>query len=164
MRAAALGAIIAVAALVGLSSRLPYTLRNDDESVLRLSWRIRMEPARDCRSLSEEEQADIPIHMRQAEECEVRAVPYLLQVAIDDEVALREPMTSAASRGDRPLFVHRDLPIASGQHSLRVSLEPARSSDDQGQEVVLERGFTVEPGEVVLVTYDETQRALRLAP
>jgi hypothetical protein len=171
VRTRAAGAIVAgLATLVlGAASRAPWTASPADRALLRLSWRVQSEAAEECRPLTEEEKADLPVHMRVPEVCEARAIPYLLQVAIDGATVVSDTVHGAGAREDRPITIFREIPLAAGTHDVRVSFAPTAEPDDDADEeadetvgVRLEYSATIDLAgrEVALVTVDPGGRGL----
>jgi hypothetical protein len=140
------GAIVAALAtlVLGAASRAPWTASPADHALLRLSWRVQSESAEECRPLSEEEKADLPVHMRVPEVCETRAIPYLLQVTIDGSGAVSDTVHGAGARGPPDHDLSRD-PLAAeptpwGSRSRR---SPGLGSDAG---VALEYSATIRAG------------------
>lgn len=119
---------VAVAALVtlgiGAASQAPWTATSPDEALLRLSWRAQSETREECRPLTEEEKADLPLHMQVPEVCESQAIPYLLRVSIDGSVLLADTVHGAGAREDRPVYVFREIGLVPGRHALAVEFVP----------------------------------------
>ena len=179
MRVVRLFAAVALAgaALVGLSalSQLPYEMR-DTGALLRLSWRVRGETIESCRRATAEELAGVEAHMRQEVICEGRRVaPYRLRVAIDGRLLTDTLAPGSGVRGDRPMHVLRDIPLAPGPHRIVVSLErqgPGAVGDTlQRREherraipprLGIDTMLAAAPNEILLVTYAPDERALEL--
>lgn len=173
-----LGALAAAVVLVGLrtTSYLPYTAARDTTAVLRLAWRARGERVNQCRTRTADELARLPVHMRQAEVCERRLLPYRLVVRLDtSEVANRE-VRGAGAREDRPLFVFEDLRVTPGSHRVAVQFSREEvSGGSAGGEAAAQAGgpstparlsldtvVTLEARRIILVTYDEEREQLVL--
>ena len=186
------GAIVAALAMLvlGAASRAPWTVSPADLALLRLSWRVQSESAEECRPLSEEEKADLPVHMRVPEVCEARAIPYLLQATIDGSGAVSDTVHGAGAREDRPITIFREIPLTAGRHDVRITFAPISGGrvgdsddveepddleepDDDGEPdgdgeaeepagVALEYSATIdlEEREVALVTVDPGGRTL----
>lgn len=120
--AAAVSALAAIAVVGG--SRLPWTASPADRALLRLSWRAPSEATERCRPLTQEEKADLPVHMRVPEVCETRTVPYLLEIRIDGAAAAHDTLHGAGAREDRPVVVFREIPLVSGSHDVEVRFRP----------------------------------------
>jgi hypothetical protein len=184
---------LAVAALVTLgiaaASRAPWTATDPDEALLRLSWRAQSETREECRPLTEEEKAELPIHMQVPEVCESQAIPYLLRVSIDGSVFLADTVHGAGAREDRPVYVFREIGLVPGRHALAIEFVPIghgledleeddrdeaddeeeseeQDDDDQDEDdegmLWLRYSEEVPMGkrEVVLIAYDSARRAL----
>lgn len=159
----ALGVAVAGTAALAIAagSRVSHTPPGAGSATVRLSWRFTGERVQECRKLSEEELASQPIHMRRPEVCEGRVLPYTLRLELDGRLAVQEIIEPSGARGDRPLYVHRELPIEPGTYRLDVAFErtgPARR--DSVSRLELSTTVSLGPGDVVLVTYDPDRRAL----
>jgi hypothetical protein len=108
---------------LGLASRAPYSERGADQSVLRLSWRLRGEKLQSCRQRSEAELEALPAHMRTPQVCTGHLISYRLVVRIDGAVdtLIYAP---AGAKGDRPIFVLHDVPLSPGRHEVEVDFNP----------------------------------------
>lgn len=173
------GVIVAALATLslGAASRVPWTASPGERALLRLSWRVQSEAAEQCRPLSEEEKAELPVHMQVPEVCETRATPYLLRVSIDGSEAVSDTVHGAGAREDRPITIFREIPLSTGRHDVRITFAPisgghvdsdveAPDDDvdgaDESSGVSLEYSATLdlEEREVALVTVDPGGRAL----
>lgn len=168
-RALALATAVGAALILAWLSQAPYAAEAANDGLIRLSWRARGERVQECRRLSEEEQAQLPPHMRQPEICEGRVAPYLLSVELDGAPALLDTVRASGARQDRPLYVFRDLPVAPGTHrvSVRFSRLDADSSQPPAGEAAprkseLKTTVSVAAGEIALITFDPSGRALVL--
>lgn len=121
----ALGAVVAVGATAGTAalSRAPLAAYPSDTPVLRLAWSVRPERIEHCRTLTDEELADVPAHMRQRVQCEGRSAGYRLVVFLDGESRFDTLVTGGGARGDRPVYVFRELDVPNGPHRLEVRFE-----------------------------------------
>jgi hypothetical protein len=154
----ALAAVLAAGSAAALAalSQLPYTPPAAEEATLRLSWRARGERVRECRRLPAEEVAALPAHMRREEECTERILPSHLRVEVGGRVLVDDTVRASGARGDRPLYVFREIPLLPGTHDLRVRFGRAEQGADGGAPPLLElaRPLSLASGEVALVTYD----------
>jgi hypothetical protein len=161
---AALALLVAAVSAVGVAalSQLAYTPPAADEAMLRLSWRARGERVEECRRLSAEEQAKLPAHMRREEVCEGRLLPSHLWVEVDGRVLVDDSVRASGARGDRPLYVFREIPLPPGEHTLRVRFSRAGRGEEGAVPAALElaESLTLAAGEVALVTYDADLRTL----
>jgi hypothetical protein len=163
------GLAVAVTAAVVWLSQAGYG-SPPAEALVRLSWRARSERVQECRQLSAAEIAALPEHMRRTEECEGRVLPYRLRVTLDGREMADALVRGGGARGDRPVYVFRDLPVAPGEHRLSVHFVrqggPATHHAEAGRRLSsparleLEEEFTLAAGQVLLVTYDPDRAAL----
>lgn len=119
--------------VIGAATRVPWTATPADRALLRLSWRAESETMQECRSLTEEELAELPVHMRTPEVCERRAVPYLLKVDIDGRTLLDDTLHGSGAREDRPVYVFREFALRPGAHAIDVEFL-AIGAEDAGMD------------------------------
>jgi hypothetical protein len=138
-RIAAVAAATLAAVAIGAASRAPWAASPADRGLLRLSWRAPSEVAEQCRPLSAEEKADLPVHMQVPEVCERRAVPYVLDVRIDGATIAADTIHGAGAREDRPITVFREIPVAVGERAIDIAFrqvvqaqEPHENGDSNG--------------------------------
>lgn len=156
----ALAGALAALALAGLS-RAPYPLHGDDEARIRLSWRVGGAEVETCRALTDAERARTPAHMmRDDQVCERRGLRHRLLVVLDGRTVADEIVRPAGIRGDRPIAVMRDLPVAPGRHRLQVAFSPLEGEDAGGAALTFDGELSLEPREVALVTMDESSHQL----
>jgi hypothetical protein len=164
-----LGAVAALGltAALGALSQVPYEPSGAGRAVVRFAWRARSVRVEECRTLTSQEQENLPAHMRRAEVCEGTVLPYRLQVRVDGALRLDQLVKSAGARGDRPLFVFEELEVTPGPHHLEVAFEregDAPSGDMQAgatpAQLALTQQIELAVNEVALVTYETTRREL----
>lgn len=175
--------LLALAIGLGLGAATRLSLGEPaTASELRLSWRIRSEPVRVCRIRTPEELARLPVHMREEEVCERRALPYRLRVTTGDSVISDSVLPVSGGRGSRPVYVSSRFTLAPGVHAVRV--EFARESDGAVQEgpppatpgdypshapprqvataFSVDTSLTFVAGRALVVTFDDQQQRLRV--
>lgn len=198
--AAAAAVVIATAA----ASHTTITLNRNDASMLRVALSARPERVENCRTVSDEELAALPQHMRQRVICDGVTARYNFEVLRDDVLLASSEVTGGGLRHDRQLYLFRELSLPAGRAVLEVRLTridsgaPASSngsdssvahvSDDDSRQslasdgrdqrevdehrrrvedevpasLVFRETVTLQPREVVLVTYDRDQKRLLL--
>ncbi len=162
----AVALLVGCISVVGISaaSRLPLSFRGGHDALLRLSWRIDGISMEECRTLTDEELGNLPVHMRNPRACIGRIAPYLLQVGIDGAMVVSDTVYPAGARGDRPIFVLQDLPLDPGPARVRVRfdplLPPGARPGPGAVPLFLDRTVVAEVGQIVLVTLDEAGRNL----
>lgn len=168
--------LLGLALVVGIAaaSHAPWRAHPAPDGVLRLSLSARPERVERCRTLSAEELASRPAHMRQPVICDGEAATYRLVVARNSAILFDEEVTGGGARGDRPIHVLREFPLPAGPSHLSVSLsrtdtpEPAatesggtaRGTEGLPRTLHLDTTVTVAARRVVMVTYDPIQRRL----
>lgn len=167
---AAGAALVALLIVLGIAalSRVPYDADHAEDAIIRLSWRTRGEAVRECRTLSEEELANLPVHMQRTEVCEGRVLSRHLLVQVDGRPVVDDTVRAAGARGDRPLYVYYEIPVPAGVHVVHVRFVPeataASSSPGDGSAppavLDLEARLDLNAGDIALVTYDADLQAL----
>lgn len=160
--ASALVTVALLAITAGLS-QVP-TRSADGDALVRLSWRTEPIRVEECRTLTEEELAEVPAHMRRTEECTGYFVDYEVRLEIDGQEPTVDTIAPSGLRRDRPVYVLRDRPIPPGRHSVTVTFSALvpESFEPDDRPVTLEWAGSMDlgPGEVGLVTLDDRGRSL----
>ena len=156
------GVMILVSALaaagLGWLARAPYDPPGADDGLLRLSWRLRGEKVETCRPRTQAELDATPVHMRTPDVCESLLLAYVLTVQIDDAAPDSTHIRPGGARGDRPVFVLRELPLTPGRHRVRVRF--MRVAPDDAPPAGMPASHPLEtdavvvasPGEIHLIT------------
>jgi hypothetical protein len=97
-------------------------LNADPDARLRVAFSARPERIEKCRTLSADELANVPQHMRQAVVCEGTTAAYRLEIRRDDSLLARALVHGGGLRHDRRLYVLRELRIPSGPSTIDVRL------------------------------------------
>ena len=143
--------------IAGLSQLRVTT--HEGGAIVRLSWRTEAINVEVCRTLSAEELARVPAHMRQPEECTGRRVDYQIVLDIDGTVAFADTVSPAGARRDRPVYVFHDEAVAAGTHDVRVVFTALVPDDHQESANPVVREWTgsmvLDDGQIGLVTLDE---------
>jgi hypothetical protein len=210
-----LAALVTAGAALALAlvSAAPFRVNAAPDAQLRVAFSARPERIEKCRTLSADELANVPQHMRQAIVCEGTTATYRLEVRRDDSLLARALLHGGGLRHDRRLYVLRELRVPRGPSTIDVRLvrtdsaatrpdsEP-RSRDDDARDAPADHGarrarrhdddddrratvsrdlderrrrvadevpsslalhevVTLNPREVLLVTYDQESRRLR---
>jgi hypothetical protein len=160
------GLAVASAALVGVSwlSRVPMAGAQPDEAILRLSWRTLGFRIEQCRSRTDEELAALAPHMRTPEVCTGRGADYELRVTVDGAEMVRDTVIPAGARGDRPVYVFRDLLLGPGQYRVGIDfaalVPPTYESANEAVALAWEGDVQLSPREIGLITLDASGRNL----
>jgi len=149
------GATLCIA--VAFGGRIPWTPEPDGPALVRLSWRAVLPTVEDCHAPTEDELTGIPSHMRPAEICDGRPVPFRLRFVLDGETLVDEPVIGAGARADRPMYVLHEVSVEPGTHHIEVAFGPdgdevAGSAGVGGS--VLSQEIEMEALDIALVTRD----------
>jgi hypothetical protein len=165
------GIALGAAFLLAMSwvSTAPMSVATTDSAMVRISFGARPERVEECRTVSDEELAKLAPQMRQRVICEGTTARYQLELRRGEELLLSQLVRGGGLRNDRPLYVSRDLPVASGTATYRVTLvrlDTIRTPDTVAAKsavppaLSLETSANLAPREVLLFTYDATGRRL----
>lgn len=165
-RAAAALVAVAMTAAVAWLSRVPSQLGGGAAAVIRLSWRVAGVSVEACRTRTAEELAALPAHMRSPQECQRGLAPFALDVAVGGRPVVRDTVFPKGARSDRPVYVHRDLPMQAGRAALSVRFEAVLTqdsgpADDDAPRYAWDGEVDLAPGDVALLTLDDGRLALR---
>lgn len=160
--AAGVASLVLVAGMAGLS-QIPLATADGDARI-RLSWRNEPIRVEECRALTDEDQADVPAHMRRAQSCTGYHVDYELRLEIDGRAVAVDTVAPSGIRRDRPVYVLRDIPVPPGRHTVDVSYAALVPEDYRAESLpaAFRWSGTMDlwVGEVGLLTLDENGRAL----
>ena len=118
----ALAGLALIVAGIRVVSHLPVSLRDSDNAMIRVALSARPERIEVCRTLSEEELANIPQHMRQPVVCEGHTAQYQLELRHNDSLLLSRTVRGGGLRNDRHLYVLHELPVAPGSSRIDVRM------------------------------------------
>jgi hypothetical protein len=105
-----------------LLSHIDIPVHTGDEALLRVAWSARPERIETCRTLSDDELAGIPVHMRQRVVCEGATASYRLDVRRGDSTLASAVLRGGGLRRDRQIYVFREIALPSGRSELEVRL------------------------------------------
>jgi hypothetical protein len=185
----AIALAVASGALLALGSVAPWEPDPGDAGQIRLAWSARPERIERCRSLTDEELAGVPAHMRERVRCEGGAARYALTVLTNGQVRVNDTVRGGGARHEGLIHLLRELPIAPGPVRLTAaaaridsavaptdSLSTGASDRERRMEETRERvrrealpaavgldtTITVGPREIVLIGYDPATRRFRV--
>lgn len=159
--AAAMVVAVVVTGGVAALSRAPVEVASADEALLRLSWRMSGAAQTTCRPATPEELEGLPIHMRRNEVCDEHPPAYRLVVIRDSEPFVDALVRGRGARGDRPLVVHREIPVLAGPIRIEIRFEPEDPASDLPR-FHLAESLDLEPRQVALITLDRDAGAFRI--
>ena len=166
-------ALIVTAAIVA-GSRLPMPNAEAVGAEIVLSWRYQETAAQECRPYTEEELAQLPVHMRGSGICERQRPSHRLLVELDGQVAVDRVIRAGGRSGDRPISVLERIPVDPGPHKISVtffsagsegegaSADPGGADTDRSGPDPLAAGLDLVSGEIVLITLGETSGQFEL--
>jgi hypothetical protein len=178
-----LATIVTVASALALAfvSAAPFRVNALPDARLRVAFSARPERIETCRIPSADELAKLPTHMRQGVVCEGITASYRLEVRRDDSLVAGALLRGGGLRHDRQIYALRELSVPSGRSTIDVRLERLdtvaarpggaqhesdehrrRVADEVPPMLTLHEDVTLDPREVLLVTYDQASRRLRI--
>lgn len=175
----ATGVAVAMGVAFGLTvlSQVPIASDGTADAWLRLAWRARPERIEHCVTQSPEALAALPPHMRQTTICEGINASYRLEVRHNDAIVAEQHVVPGGLRGDRPLYVFREIALPPGDATIRVTFmrveQAAADPDDEASDreratlreavperLVWEQRLPFTAGQVRVLSYDPGRREL----
>jgi hypothetical protein len=128
------GAIVTVAAIVALTaaSRISIGGSAPDAAMLRLAWTARPERVEQCRTISDEDMALRPAHMRQQVVCEGVTARYVVRVLYNGRPLVTDTVQGGGLRRDRHLYHFRQLAVPVGTAAVEVRVDRIGIGNDAG--------------------------------
>lgn len=127
---------VGAALVLAIVSAAPFRIDPVPDARLRVAFSARPERIERCRTLSADELANVPQHMRQAVVCEGTTASYRLEVRRDDSLLASALLHGGGLRHDRRLYVLRELSVPSGPSAIDVRLvrtDSVAAQPDSGQ-------------------------------
>ena len=133
------------------SSRPLYRHLDEDQGLLRMSFKHPGQVLADCRRRTPEELAKVPANMRQEMDCARARSGVRVRLTLDGDVVLDRAYPPAGLSRDGAASGYWRLPIRAGEHRFRVQF----SEDEREADFAFEREqrIAVRPGQVVLVDF-----------
>ena len=142
-------------AILGYFSTEPrFSILDEDEALVRLSFIHAAERKEPCRTRSAEELAKLSPNMRAAQDCPRERAPVRIELEVDGKLVLRREVPPSGLKNDGNATVYHRLPVPAGKHRV-----VARLSDRASGEFNYEKEETVElaPGGVLLIDFVATR-------
>ncbi len=140
--------------------------KEQDYAVVRLGAKFPGQTALECRSLSEEERKQLPLHMQLPEVCEKQQITYSVKIIVDGRELLSDVFARSNLRGDGMFFVNEEVKILPGSHQVTVLVKPEtnelKESDEVQSTLELSREIVAEARKIYLISYDRTLEKLEL--
>lgn len=152
---------VGVFLLIAMGSQVNVTANEGGESRLRLSWRLAGQNIQDCRSLTEAELKNRPIHMRKLEDCVQRALPYQLSLSVDGTVYASDRVLPGGFRSDGPLYVDREIVLRPGTHEVKVRFVPEDETITEVARFDWQEIVHLNSGDIGLIYLSPDQSALQ---
>jgi ferredoxin len=121
---------VLVAALLGLVSDLGYAAPHITGSELVVSFKHPGEVSEHCHTLSDEEKATLPAHMRRDKVCDRRRADVRLRVEIDEQLVLDRSYAPAGIWGDGNSIAVERIPVSPGEHRIEVSIGQTHDANE----------------------------------
>lgn len=141
---AGLGAGVLLLAFTWAPSAVTHAVPGSDRAVLTVSFKHPGRAEDHCRSLSPEEIANLPRHMRRTEVCERRRAPVRLRVEVDGKLRLERAYPPRGLFGDGSSIAVERISVAPDRHRVRVAIgethDPGEWSYTDTRELNFEAG------------------------
>jgi ferredoxin/coenzyme F420-reducing hydrogenase delta subunit len=141
-----------VAAVVGAGSDQVYATPAFSGSELVVAFKHPGRESENCRELTEEEQAKLPVHMRREKICDRARASVRMRVRVDGRLLLDSVYPPSGIWSDGNSVAVERFRVSSGEH--RVSVEIGDSADPDEWNHVLEQRITQAEAERRVITFD----------
>lgn len=141
---------IGFAALTGVVSDWGYAASGVVQSEFVVSFSHPGVSGENCRTLSEEELAKIPIHMRKPLQCDRSRSAVRVAVHIDGVEVLRRSIPPAGIWGDGSSVALERIPVDAGPHDVQVAIGDTANEDEWSHRDERTLDFTLEDRRVVV--------------
>jgi len=148
--AAATFLALVFAVLVGVVSDSGYASPTADHSELVVSFSHPGARTENCRTLSEAELSEIPLHMRQPVQCDRGRSAVRLALRIDGVEVVRKSIPPAGIWGDSNSTALVRIPVAKGRHLVQVAIGDTADPEEWTHREEQSLDFTLEDSRVVI--------------
>jgi hypothetical protein len=150
--AAQLALYVPLMAAIGYFSTEPrFSVLQEGEALVRLSFIHAAERKEKCRSRTAEELAKLPPNMRAPLDCPRERSPLLVELEIDGATVFRSEVAPSGFKRDGNATVYQRLPLPSGRHRVVARLRDRPQGDfNYRREETLE----LAPGSVLLIDFN----------
>lgn len=145
--------------MISFVSQIP-ALFSDSSGILRLSWRLTGQNIKICEDRTQAQLSNLPAHMRTQQICTQKPIDYQLLVSINGENKITEIIKAGGLHGDRPIYVHQDIKLPSGNHQVQIHFEPLDDSLSDGLKLEYESEIKINNNEIVLIHLPQSQKKL----
>lgn len=145
--------------MISFLSQIP-TVFSDDSGILRLSWRLTGQNIKICEDRTQDQLNNIPAHMRTQQICIQKPIDYQLLVSINGESKINEIIKAGGLHGDRPIYVHRDIKLHSGNHQVQIHFEPLDDSLSEGIKLEYSSEININNNQIILIHLPQGQKNL----
>jgi hypothetical protein len=118
-----------VAAVVALSDRPVYRATPPDTAVVVFTFVHGADRRAQCRRLTPEEIAKLPLNMRRVEDCPRRRQPVYVELDVDGRNLYRASLPPSGIAGDGPSRVYRRFVLPAGPHDFAVRMRDTARTD-----------------------------------
>jgi ferredoxin/coenzyme F420-reducing hydrogenase delta subunit len=140
--------------LVGWLSVWPrFSLIEEGQAMVSLSFSHAGQRIRECRRLTQEELDRLPPNMRKPEDCPRERLPVRVLFTVDGAPLYEASLPPTGLWSDGSANVYRRLPVAAGVQRLFIGMNESGQAD--GFDYVLEQTVDLAPGQHVVVEFDQ---------
>jgi quinol-cytochrome oxidoreductase complex cytochrome b subunit/coenzyme F420-reducing hydrogenase delta subunit len=149
------------AAVVGLFSVWPsFSLIEPSQAIVSLSFSHAGQRIGECRQYTQEELQQMPPNMRRPSDCPRQRHPLLVVLTVDGVEYHREMAQPSGLWDDGESNVYHRLKLGAGAHRLHVGMR--ESGSGEGFDFELSRTIQLQPGQNVVIDFDQTQQQFRI--
>jgi len=145
------------AVLVGWLSVWPrFSLIDEGQAMVSVSFSHAGQRIRECRKLSQEELNKLPPNMRKLDDCPRERLPVRVLFSSNGKPLYEALMQPSGFWSDGESSIYRRMPLEAGRHTLFVGMTDSGRSD--GFDYSLEQEIDLLPGQHLVVNFDGSQQ------
>ncbi len=135
----------------------PYRQLADDNAVVTLAFGHAGERIAECKVLSQQELEELAPNMRKAMDCPRERSPITIELALDNQPAIKDVFQPPGIYQDQSVDVYRNVKVASGKHRLSVWMNDDVNVD--GPTHRFDQAVTLLPAQRLVVSFDAKTNA-----
>lgn len=149
-------AYAAFAAVLGVFSVWPdYRPLDQQQAIVSLTYSHAAQRVEECRRLTQEELDALPPNMRKPQECPRERHDIQVVMRIDEKLVYSKTLSPSGLWKDGKATVYSRTAIDAGEYELSVGMND--SGSDTGFDYILRQRVKIEPGQNIVVTFDDPQ-------
>ena len=146
--------LLAILFIGYLSNRPYYRPLNNDQAIIKLSFRHSGKLLSKCRQRSEEELAALPPNMRIAEVCPRERSPILVELLLNNKIYYRDLLQPAGIHKDGMASLYKSFVVPSDEMKVEIRMKDHIEAKEFNSQ--LEQPVTLKPNNILVIDFKST--------